>query len=113
MHIATGKGFLVLPIDAPPVPVPSVRAGLGSVDIAAVLAQLDVDVVQAEGGSMLNGLLAATDCIDELNLTISPQINGGEGPRLTSGAPPLSHRMELAHVLEDDGFLFTRYVRAR
>ena len=110
---ASGKGFLVLPIDAPPVPVPSVRAGLGSVDIAAVLAQLDVDVVQAEGGSMLNGLLAATDCIDELNLTISPQINGGEGPRLTSGAPPLSHRMELAHVLEDDGFLFTRYVRAR
>ena len=61
----------------------------------------------------LNGLLAAAGLIDELNLSISPQINGGSGPRLTSGAPALSHRMTLAHVLEDDGFLFTRYVRAR
>jgi riboflavin biosynthesis pyrimidine reductase len=109
----SGKGFLVLPTDAPPVPVPSVRAGVGSVDIAAVLAQLDADVVQAEGGSTLNGLLAAADCIDELNLTLSPQLSGGDGPRLTSGAPAVSHRMALAHVLEDDGFLFTRYVRAR
>lgn len=109
----SGKGFVVLPTDAPPVSVPSVRAGLGSVDIAAALAQLDAQVVQAEGGSTLNGLLAAADCIDELNLTVSPQLNGGDGPRLTSGAPSLSHRMQLAHVLEDDGFLFTRYLRAR
>jgi hypothetical protein len=28
------------------------------------------------------------------------------------GTPPVQHRMRLAHVLEDDGFLFTRYVRA-
>ena len=109
----SGKGFLVLPVDAPAVPVLSVRAGIASVDIAAVLAQLDAQVVQAEGGSTLNGLLAAADCIDELNLTLSPHLNGGDGPRVTSGAPALSHRMALAHVLEDDGYLFTRYVRAR
>ena len=110
---ASGKALLVLPQDAPGVPVPSVRAGVGSVDIVAALGQLDAEVVQAEGGATLNGLLAAADVIDELNLSISPQMNGGAGPRLTSGAPALSHRMELAHVLEDDSFLFTRYLRSR
>ena len=110
---ASGKALLVLPEDAPQVPVPAVRAGIGEVDIAAALAKLDAQVVQAEGGSTLNGLLAAADVIDELNLSISPQISGGDGPRLTRGAPALSHRMQLAHVLEDDGFLFTRYLRIR
>jgi riboflavin biosynthesis pyrimidine reductase len=110
---ASGKALLILPADAPHVPVPSIRAGVGDVDIADALAQLDAQVVQAEGGAALNGLLAAADVIDELNLSLSPQINGGAGPRLTSGAPALSHRMQLAHVLEDDGFLFTRYLRAR
>jgi riboflavin biosynthesis pyrimidine reductase len=109
----SGKAFLVMPADAPEVPVPSIRAGIGTVDIAGVLGQLDARVVQAEGGATLNGLLAAADVIDELNLTISPQLSGGDGARLTRGAPALSHRMQLAHVLEDDGFLFTRYVRVR
>jgi riboflavin biosynthesis pyrimidine reductase len=107
------RSMLVLPEDAPEVPVPSIRAGRGDVDLLHALQQLDADVVQAEGGATLNGLLAAADLVDELNLTISPQMNGGDGPRLTVGAPALTHRMELAHVLEDDGFLFTRYVRAR
>ena len=109
----SGKAFLVLPEDAAPVPVPSVRAGVGVLDLAGVLAQLDVQIVQAEGGATINGMLAAIDCIDELNLSISPQINGGDGPRLTSAAPSLAHRMRLAHVLEDDSYLFTRYLRVR
>ena len=107
------RSMLVLPHDAPAVPVPSIRAGERDVDLLQALQQLDANVVQAEGGATLNGLLAAADLVDELNLTISPQMNGGSGPRLTAGAPALTHRMELAHVLEDDGFLFTRYVRAR
>jgi riboflavin biosynthesis pyrimidine reductase len=109
----SGRALLVMPEDAPPVPVRSIRAGTGEVDIAGALRQLDADVVQAEGGATLNGLLAAGDLIDELNLTISPQLNGGDGPRLTAGAPSFTHPMELVHVLEDDGFLFTRYVRTR
>lgn len=109
---ASGRALLVLPEDAPEVPVPSVRAGRGDIDLAAAVAQLDADVVQAEGGATLNGLLAAADLVDELNLTISPQLSGGDGPRLTVGAPAIARRMRLAHLLEDDGFLFTRYVRA-
>jgi riboflavin biosynthesis pyrimidine reductase len=109
----SGRALLVLPEDAPEVPVPSVRAGVGELDLATALGMIDADVVQAEGGATLNGALAAADLIDELNLTLSPQMTGGDGARLTAGTPPVQHRMQLAHVLEDDGFLFTRYVRAR
>ena len=83
--------------------------GAGDIGLMGAVAR----ATQAEGGATLNGLLAAIDCIDELNLSISPQLNGGDGPRLTSAAPALALRMELAHVLEDDSYLFTRYLRAR
>jgi len=109
----SGRAILLLPDDAPTVPVPSIRAGRGDLDLAAAVAQLDAEFVQAEGGASLNGLLTAADLIDELNLSLSPQIVGGEGQRVTTKAPPVAHRMDLAHVLEHDGFLFTRYVRRR
>lgn len=109
----SGAGFLIVPHSAPERPVDTVRAGDTRVDLAAALGQLDACFVQAEGGALLNAALAEADLIDELNLTISPVISGGDGPRLTTGARPLLHRMDLAHVLEDDGFLFTRYTRRR
>ena len=109
----SGAGFLILPEDAPPTSLEAVRAGIGEVDFARALGQLDANFVQAEGGALLNGALSAADVIDELNLTISPQLAGGDGPRVTSGAAQVSRKMKLAHVLEDDGFLFTRYLRAR
>ncbi|MEX0847069.1 MAG: dihydrofolate reductase family protein [Ilumatobacteraceae bacterium] len=109
----SGAGFLILPGSAPERPVDTIRAGDTEVDLALALGQLDASFVQAEGGAMLNAALFAADLIDELNLTISPVISGGDGPRLTAGAPPLLYRMDLQHVLEDDGFLFTRYTRRR
>lgn len=108
----SGRAVLLMPEDSPDVPVPCVRAGRGDVDIEAALAGLGARVVQAEGGPTLNGVLTAADLVDELNLTISPQVTGGSGPRTVTGAPELPRRMHLAHVLEDDGFLFTRYVRS-
>lgn len=109
----SGAGFLILPESAQAVSVDSVRAGTTELDLAAALAQLDADFVQAEGGSGLNASLVAADLVDELNLTISPVISGGDGPRMTAAAPAVLQRMDLIHVLEDDGFLFTRYVRRR
>jgi len=109
----SGAGFLIIPEDAPPTSVDAVRAGVGDVDFAGALGQLSADFVQAEGGAQLNGALSTADVIDEINLTISPQLAGGDGPRVTSGSVQMSRRMRLAHVLEDDGFLFTRYLRAR
>lgn len=107
----SGAGFVIVPESAPRLPVPTVRSGATQLDLAGAIAQIDAEFVQAEGGAALNAALAEADVIDELNLTISPVITGGDGPRLTTGAPPLVHRMDLAHVLEEDGFLFTRYIR--
>ncbi len=107
----SGAGFLIMPEDAPPSSLPSVRAGVGKLDLTAALAQLGADLVQVEGGPGLNASMADADLIDELNLTISPRIAGGDGARVTHGASPMNRPMRLAHVLQDDGFLFTRYVR--
>lgn len=111
---ASGAGFLIVPEDAPPSSIESVRAGVGEIDFDAALRSLPGNpaFVHAEGGPTLNGALAAANLIDEINLTTSPQIVGGDGTRLITTAPPMSRRFHLAHLLEDDGFLFSRYLRA-
>ncbi|MEI7547817.1 MAG: dihydrofolate reductase family protein, partial [Actinomycetota bacterium] len=77
----SGQVIIVLPEDAPAVPVPSVRAGQGALDLAQAVRLLHREfgarIVQAEGGGTINGLLATADLVDELNLTISPQLSGG------------------------------------
>jgi riboflavin biosynthesis pyrimidine reductase len=109
----SGRGFMIVPEDAPSLPVETVRAGVGEIDLAAAFGQLDAGFAQVEGGPALNGALAEADLIDDIHLTISPQIAGGDGARVVAAATQLGRRMQLAHVLEDDGFLFTRYVRVR
>jgi riboflavin biosynthesis pyrimidine reductase len=115
----SGAGFLVVPRDAPRADVQAVRAGTGTVDLPAALAAIaevvpDVRYVQAEGGSRLNAALFEADVIDELDLTISPRVVGGDGPRVTTGAPDLRARFDLGHLLVDDeGFVFSRWERRR
>lgn len=117
---ATGAGFVITneqaTIDESRVEV--LRAGSDRVDIAAAVARLHeidpgVTYVQAEGGAGLNGTLLDADLIDELDLSISPNLVGGAGPRLMRGAVEGLHRYELAHLLtDDDGFVFSRWTRA-
>ncbi len=55
----SGAGFLIVPEDAPQVDVDDAFApDAATLDLAAALAQLDADFVQAEGGPALNGALA-------------------------------------------------------
>jgi len=112
---ASGAGFLVLPEDAPPTPIESVRAGTGSLDLELAVRRLPgaPRVIQVEGGPSLNAALSEADLVDEINLTTSPQVVGGAGPRLTKGARASSHRFDLIGLYEDDGFLFSRYTRRR
>ena len=112
---ASGAGFLIVPEDAPETSIETVRAGVGELDIVAAMHRLPGNplFVQAEGGASLNGSLATADLLDEINITTSPLVVGGEGSRSTKGAPEAAHRFDLAHVLEDDGFVFSRYVRCR
>lgn len=114
----SGAGFLICPRELPDPGVDTVRAGTDRVDLAEAVARLDevvpgVAFVQAEGGAGLNGSLASLDLIDELNVTFSPRIVGGDGPRLTAGAPERADiAYDLAHLLvDDDSFLFSRWVR--
>jgi len=70
--------------------------------------------ILVEGGPMLLGEFVADGLLDELCLTISPVLEGGhaEGRVTTSHGPTALTGLGLATVLEDEGFLLTRYVRA-
>lgn len=92
-----------------------VIAGDDRVDLTAALAELarrGHRTVLTEGGPTLHGELVVAGLLDELCLTVAPRLVGGPGLRVTDGAPvePASE-LSLAHVLEEDGFLFLRYVR--
>lgn len=65
-----------------------------------------------EGGPHLLGQLASAGRLDELCLALSPQLVGGTARRILAGADPMvPQAMELHTLLEEDGFLFARYVR--
>jgi riboflavin biosynthesis pyrimidine reductase len=89
-----------------------IGAGADAVDLRSALvalAQRGATNVLVEGGPGLNGDLARAGLVDELCLTLSPRIVGGDGPRLMAGPtlmPPLN--AHVMHLLEEDGFLFAR-----
>ncbi len=86
------------------------RPGEADVDLAGLLDGLAGQVVVCEGGPTLNGQLLAAGLVDELFLTVSPRVLGGDssrvafGPSVVTGEP-----WELRHVLQEDGYLFLRY----
>lgn len=65
-----------------------------------------------EGGPRMLGQFVAAGVLDELCLTVSPTLTVGDAQRI-AGGPSLSvpERFALASVLEEAGFLFTRYRR--
>lgn len=88
-------------------------AGGERVDLALAVKELGdrgLSRVLCEGGSKINGQLAAADLIGDLCLTVSPILIGGDASRILNGPAALT-QLRLVHVLEDEGFLFTRYTR--
>ncbi len=78
----------------------------------AELARRGLAQVLCEGGPHLFGSLLAADLVDELCLTVSPLLIGPGPGRIVAGpgrSEPLP--MRLAHLLEADGTLLTRYTR--
>lgn len=90
----------------------------GLLDLPAAMEELrerlGVRTLLCEGGPHLNVQLLAHGLVDELFLTVSPKLAGGDAMsetlRIVSGDeldPPLN--LELAGALEHDSYLFLRY----
>jgi riboflavin biosynthesis pyrimidine reductase len=91
-----------------------IEAGQDRLDLVAAvraLHELGYARILTEGGPTLLGHLAEADLIDELCLTTSPALAAGSAGRIISAPSPCAARLSLAHVLTDDGFLFSRYLR--
>jgi riboflavin biosynthesis pyrimidine reductase len=87
-------------------------AGVDLVRAMRALGERGHDNVLAEGGPGVAAQLAGVDLLDELCLTVSPLLVGGDARRILDGGqlePP--KRLELRHVFEADGYLFLRYQR--
>lgn len=104
---------------ASPERIESARATLGDdsvwvhgdrgVDLAAALSRLrdaGRTAVLCEGGPTLFGSLLSAGIVDEVALTITPTLVGGDLKRIVN-AGPLHDRVVLRHLLEQDGTLLT------
>lgn len=78
----------------------------------AALAERGLPRIICEGGPRLLRSVVADDALDELCLTITPMLTGGDTQRILDG-PPLAptRSMRLTRLLEQDGFLFAGYTR--
>ncbi|TLS41532.1 pyrimidine reductase family protein [Streptomyces montanus] len=88
--------------------------GMGVDPARAVRALGDLGLrrLLTEGGPRLLGQLVASEVLDELCLTISPMLTVGDAQRIAGGpAPAVPKRFELVSLLEEAGFLFSRYRR--
>ncbi|MFJ3223874.1 pyrimidine reductase family protein [Streptomyces sp. NPDC086783] len=87
-------------------------AGVDPVRAVAALAERGMNRLLTEGGPRLLGQLIAAGVLDELCLTLSPMLTAGGAQRIASGPPvEVPRRFELASLLEEAGFLFSRYRR--
>lgn len=86
--------------------------GVDAGAIADALADRGLTRIHCEGGPHLFGSLLAADVVDELCLTISPQLVGGDAGRIVSGDLPAPRGFGLAGILRSGDTLLLRYVRA-
>ncbi len=78
----------------------------------AGLAARGLPRVSCEGGPRLAGELVAADLVDEVFVTVAPALVGGDGPRLTVGAPTARRGLALVSALVHGDELLLRYRRA-
>lgn len=89
--------------------------GMGVDPARAVRALGDLGMTRllTEGGPRLLGQLVAAGVLDELCLTVSPMLTAGDAQRI-AGGPSIAvpARFELTSLLEEAGFLYSRYRRS-
>ena len=81
--------------------------------VLATLADRGLYRVLTEGGPTLFSSFVERGMLDELCLTIAPSLVGGQGGRIAAGPGQVLTAMRCAHMLTDDnGYLYTRYVKS-
>ena len=94
-----------------------VEAGDETIDPARLVDELTARGLRRillEGGPQLMRSFVAADRCDELCLTLSALLVGGDRHRLLrGGAIEQPEALQLRHLLEEDGTLFCRYTKAR
>ncbi|MEU6098845.1 pyrimidine reductase family protein [Streptomyces sp. NPDC047079] len=76
------------------------------------LADLGMTRLLSEGGPRLLGQLVSAGVLDELCLTLSPMLTAGDAQRIAGGPTvAVPRRFQLVSLLEEEGFLFSRYRR--
>ena len=91
-----------------------IAVGDESVDLVAAVAELQrrgLTQLLSEGGPSLFGSLLAADLVDELAVTIAPQVNSGEATRIVRAAAESPRPMQLTEVLKSGSGLLLRYRR--
>jgi riboflavin biosynthesis pyrimidine reductase len=77
-----------------------------------ILAERKLFRVLTEGGPLFLSLLIEDGLLDELCLTVAPILVGGVARRIAAGVGQVHTKMRRTHLLTDDeGYLYTRYVR--
>lgn len=78
--------------------------------LVSTLADLGWTQVISEGGPHLFGSLLAAGVLDEICLSITPVVVGGDGPRISAGAA-LDAAYRPRVLVEEDGTLMGRWLR--
>ncbi|MGH3095399.1 MAG: pyrimidine reductase family protein [Streptosporangiales bacterium] len=90
-----------------------VTAGTDRVGLPAAVSGLHargLRHVLCEGGPTVLAQMFAAGMVDELCLTLAPNVVCGDGLRVTNGSPlPEPDHLRLTRLLEEDGFLFVSY----
>ncbi|WP_406391267.1 pyrimidine reductase family protein [Streptomyces sp. NBC_00887] len=85
-------------------------AGVEPARAVAELGARGLTRLLTEGGPRLLGQFVAAGVLDELCLTVSPMLTAGDAQRIAGGpGVTLPERFFLTSLLEESGFLFTRY----
>jgi riboflavin biosynthesis pyrimidine reductase len=81
--------------------------------VLKILSERGLFRVLTEGGPLILGNLINNELLDELCLTVAPILVGGAAKRIVTGLGNVHTGMRRTHLLaDDDGYLYTRYVRA-
>lgn len=90
-------------------------AGADRVDLRRApdaLAERGHNRVLCEGRPRLLGQLVADGLLDDLCVTFAPLLRGGNADRALNGPAVPDVPVQLIHILEEDGNLITRWLRA-